>query len=66
MSNLSINIEDVFEFATQDQVFGLETVVEQNLKALHAGTGKGSNYLGWLSLPSSTSDEELERILPRS
>jgi glucose-6-phosphate isomerase len=62
MSNLSINIEDVFEFATQDQVFGLETVVEQNLKALHAGTGKGSNYLGWLSLPSSTSDEELESI----
>lgn len=62
MSNLSINIEDVFEFATQDQVFGLETAVEQNLKALHAGTGKGSNYLGWLSLPSSTSDEELESI----
>lgn len=62
MSTLSINIEDVFEFATHDQVFGLEQVVEQSLKSLHAGTGKGNDYIGWLSLPSSTTEDELRQI----
>ncbi|MDD3568705.1 MAG: glucose-6-phosphate isomerase [Bacteroidales bacterium] len=62
MSSLSINIEDVFEFATQDQVFGLEPIIDQNLKALHAGTGKGNNYIGWLSLPSSIGEDSLQSI----
>jgi glucose-6-phosphate isomerase len=63
MSTLNINIEDVFEFATRDYVFSLQSQVEQSLKALHTGTGKGNNYLGWLNLPSSVSPEELKDIV---
>lgn len=62
MSTLNINIEDVFEFATQDEVLNLQPSIEQSLKSLHAGTGKGSNYLGWLSLPSSITADDIKSI----
>ncbi len=62
MSTLTVNIEDIFEFATQDDLLSLQLSIEQSLKTLHAGTGKGNNYLGWLSLPSSITKEDLKQL----
>lgn len=62
MSSLKVDIEDIFEFATQDQVLALKEKIEQSLKVIHAKTGKGSNYLGWLDLPSSISPEDIAAI----
>lgn len=62
MSTLTVNIEDIFEFATQEDLLSLQPSIEQGLKTLHAGTGKGSNYLGWLSLPSSITKENIKQI----
>ncbi|PKP39468.1 MAG: glucose-6-phosphate isomerase [Bacteroidetes bacterium HGW-Bacteroidetes-15] len=62
MSGLKIDIEDIYEFATQDQVSALKEKIELSLKVLHAKTGKGNKYLGWLDLPSSTTPDELSAI----
>lgn len=62
MSGLKVDIEDIYEFATQDQVTALKEKIEQSLKVLHGKTGKGNNYLGWLDLPSSITPEELSAI----
>lgn len=62
MSGLKVDIEDIYEFATPDQVSALREKIEQSLKVLHAKTGKGNGYLGWLDLPSSISTEELVAI----
>lgn len=62
MSELKVNIEDIFEFATEDCILSLKEKVEQSLKVLHAKTGKGSNYLGWINLPSTITSDELKSI----
>ncbi len=62
MSGLKVNIEDIFEFATEDCIFSLKEKVEQSLKVLHAKTGKGNNYLGWINLPTAITTDELKSI----
>ena len=47
---------------------GLEISAEMKAKALaanallHSGEGKGNDFLGWVNLPSSITDEELSAI----
>ncbi len=62
MSTVKVNIEDIFEFATQEQIQAMQSAFEQNLKVLHSKIGKGKNYLGWLNLPSSIKEDELREI----
>jgi glucose-6-phosphate isomerase len=62
MSTVKVNIEDIFEFATQEQIQAMQSAFEQNLKVLHSKIGKGNNYLGWLNLPSSIKEDELREI----
>ncbi|MFP4555314.1 MAG: glucose-6-phosphate isomerase [Bacteroidales bacterium] len=62
MNGLKVDIEDIFEFATQDQVQNFQTELEKNLLVLHQKTGKGNEYLGWLNLPSSITDNEIKLI----
>lgn len=62
MSTLRVNIEDIYQFATEDQVQSLMPTVEQSIKTLYAGNGKGSDYLGWLNLPSLITPEQIDTI----
>lgn len=62
MSTLRVNIEDIYQFATEDQVQSLMPTVEQSIKTLYAGNGKGSDYLGWLNLPSLITPEQIDAI----
>lgn len=62
MGNISINIDKTFGFISKDAVFGYEAAVKASNAALHAGSGKGNDFLGWLHLPSSTTAEHLADI----
>ncbi len=62
MSTVKVNIEDIYEFATQEQIQAMQSAFEQNLKVLHSKIGKGNDYLGWLNLPSSIKEDELSEI----
>jgi glucose-6-phosphate isomerase len=62
MEGMKLNLEHIYQFATKDQVFGYKEEMIKNLESLHQKTGKGNNYLGWLTLPSSIKDNELSDI----
>jgi glucose-6-phosphate isomerase len=59
---LKINIDNILSFVPHDEVYSLQTKVIEANKALYGKTGKGSEFLGWLNLPSKTSHDELNKI----
>jgi len=62
MKSISINIDKTLGFISKEAVSGYEAVVKASNAALHAGSGKGNDFLGWLNLPSSTTAEHLADI----
>ncbi len=62
MKNISINIDKTLGFISKEAVSGYEAAVKASNAALHAGSGKGNDFLGWLNLPSSTTMEHLADI----
>ena len=62
MKTITLNIDKALGVVTKEQVDALEPKVNKGLEMLHNGTGEGSRYLGWLHLPSSIKEAELEDI----
>jgi len=62
MGTISLDIKKAIGFITQEQVDGFESKVKEGLEMLHNGTGRGSDFLGWLNLPSSIKEAELEDL----
>ncbi|MHB9054787.1 MAG: glucose-6-phosphate isomerase [Paludibacteraceae bacterium] len=53
MENIKLSIDKAFGFVSSKKVAGYEADVKNVNEILHNGTGKGSDFLGWLNLPSS-------------
>ncbi|MDR0843921.1 MAG: glucose-6-phosphate isomerase [Tannerella sp.] len=62
MNTIRLNIDKALGAVTKEQVYALQPQVEKGIEALHKGTGAGSDFLGWLHLPSSITDDELSKI----
>lgn len=62
MKNISLSIDKVLGFVSQQTINSYENKVKEYSLALENGTGKGSDYLGWLHLPSSITDAEFSDI----
>jgi glucose-6-phosphate isomerase len=62
MEKLVIDIENIYPFVEKERVEQIEPEVTQSLKTLYEKTGKGSEYLGWLDLPTRISDKEIRSI----
>ncbi|MDR2680049.1 MAG: glucose-6-phosphate isomerase [Tannerella sp.] len=62
MKSISLNIDKALGVVTREQVNALEAEVKKGMEMLHGGTGKGSDFLGWLHLPSSISKAELDDL----
>lgn len=56
MSNLSIDCENIRPFVSDREVISLQSQVNLCHAGLEDGSGQGSDYLGWLRLPSGFSD----------
>ena len=56
MSNLSFNCENLKSFVTEQEVNSLQELVSLCHDRLEGGADEGSEYLGWLRLPSRFSD----------
>lgn len=67
MENIKLNIDNAFAcdtvFVTKQGVAGYEAKVKECQKKLHEGTGLGNDFLGWLTLPSSISEEFMDEII---
>ncbi|KAA6323329.1 Glucose-6-phosphate isomerase [termite gut metagenome] len=56
---ISINIEKTFGFISKESISAYAAKTKAAREALENGTSKGSDFLGWLHLPSSISKEHL-------
>lgn len=62
MKNISLNIDKVLGTVSKKQILDQETKANNCIATLHNGDGIGNDFLGWLHLPSSITDEELTDI----
>jgi glucose-6-phosphate isomerase len=62
MENIKLSIEKAFGFVSETKVAGYKVLAEAANEMLHKGTGKGSDFLGWLNLPSSIDEAHLSDI----
>jgi glucose-6-phosphate isomerase len=62
MQNIKLSIDKAFGFVSEQKVAGYKAQVATANAALHNGTGKGSDFLGWLNLPSSIDEEQFTEI----
>jgi len=62
MQNITLSIDKAFGFVSEQAVAGYKTKVAEANAALHNGSGQGSDFLGWLNLPSSIYDAHLSDI----
>lgn len=59
MQNISLNMDKAFGFVSKETVFGYAGELKGHLEALHRRTGRGRDFLGWVTLPSSITENEL-------
>ncbi|MDR1500733.1 MAG: glucose-6-phosphate isomerase, partial [Tannerellaceae bacterium] len=63
MTGITLDISKAFDFVSKEEIYAFENKTKTALDALHNATGKGNDFLGWLSLPSSITDKEVAGIL---
>lgn len=59
---IKLNTDKVLSFISQADIENNAASAKQCNEALHKGTGKGNDFIGWLNLPSSTTEAELNDI----
>ncbi len=62
MENLKVNIEKTLDFTSQKTISNFSNEISRNIEALYNKTGKGSDFLGWVTLPSTISEQEITEI----
>lgn len=61
MENLSINLKNCTGFVSLEEVMAFAKLSSRHIDTLNEGTGPGSDFLGWLSLPDDIVPQ-LDRI----
>ena len=59
---LELHTENIESFVAKKEVAGLQVEVDRCHQELESGKGKGSDFLGWLHLPSQTTSDQLKEI----
>ncbi len=62
MKNFKIDISQVYNFVSKQEIQALENEALKSQQKLHDGNGQGSDFLGWLKLPSEISENEISTI----
>ena len=62
MEKIKINIKDVLQAVHQADIDALDGAARDGLRKLTDGTGAGSDFLGWVKLPTETPDTLLDDI----
>jgi glucose-6-phosphate isomerase len=56
MESIKVNVKDVLQTVSSEQINALTPEAAAAIEKLHNGTGAGSDFLGWVNLPSETPD----------
>jgi glucose-6-phosphate isomerase len=62
METIKLSIDKAFGFVSQAKVAAYKEQVAVANTSLHNATGKGSDFLGWLNLPSSFKEDDFNDI----
>lgn len=62
MENIKLNIEKALGFISKEKLAAYEPKVRACMETLEKGTGLGNDFLGWLHLPSSITQEHLDDL----
>ena len=62
MSSVKLNTKYLANYVNPDELTGIRHQVEASAKMLHEKSGLGSDFLGWLTLPTDYDKEEFARI----
>ena len=62
METIKLNIDKALGFVSKEKIDAYATQVAAANQMLHDATGKGNDFLGWLNLPSSITNEFLNDI----
>lgn len=62
MSKLQVRLNNIYQFATHDDVFSLKEKISSCQRQVEEKSGKGNDFLGWVTLPAEVSDELLWNI----
>ena len=62
MKTISINYKDVLQTSSQDEINGLNASATKALETLYNGSGEGNDFLGWLDLPTRTTEDLINDI----
>lgn len=60
--SLKLNTKYLADFMNEDEMRGIAHQVEASAKMLHEKSGQGSDFLGWLTLPTDYDKDEFARI----
>ncbi|HAX47379.1 MAG TPA: glucose-6-phosphate isomerase [Bacteroidetes bacterium] len=59
---IELNIKGISDHVSKDELNSYRQKITEANKMLYNKSGKGSDYLGWLNLPSNISREEISQI----
>ena len=62
MGTIKLNNADVLGAVSAADIESLQHAAEAAVEKLEKGTGEGNDFLGWLHLPSTTSDALLDEV----
>lgn len=62
MNKTQLTLDKIYGCVTAQQLNANSTHADKANETLHQKTGKGNDFLGWLDLPSSTTDQLLTEI----
>ncbi|NVO01384.1 MAG: glucose-6-phosphate isomerase [Bacteroidetes bacterium] len=62
MINLKIDIKKTIGIITQNEIDAYQSIISQHHSDLINKKGKGNDFLGWVDLPSSISNDQLDEI----
>ena len=62
MESININIQNVQGTVTASEIEALRPAAVESLEKVMKGTGLGNDFLGWVNLPTDTTDALLSDI----
>ncbi|MGI6074671.1 MAG: glucose-6-phosphate isomerase [Fermentimonas sp.] len=62
MDTIQLNIKNLTDIISEEDILIKSELATAANEALHTGTGLGNDFLGWVNLPSSISDEDFREI----
>lgn len=59
---MKLNIQNIFKFVNEDEFYSSGKIAEEAAKSIYDMNTRNSEYLGWLELPTGTTDEDIHKI----